>query len=881
MLFKTKLNLKIRYSLYIFILLFFALIIQKVYEYEDYRPATIIENSSSKIEPLELSQNDSAKVTFQAKHDHLSIIAIKFDNQKAINEYFQFSIKEKGQSLWYFSNKINVHQYQENKYFNFEFPEISKSKGKTYEIELTQLSNPYRNINLSSVPDNYISKYIYTKKYLLENQSEIFPYLINKISSFILHLNTSTFCFLITFPLIIYLFLKSKIGDSFYIYFKSSAKNKLKIDHHQKNVFIFLISVYLITFISNFIFLLKKQTESSEWLIYEILAFLLFFLTFYLIFFAKKISLKIYKISLLIGYLLIFLRLIYLVFISNYLGLNYLVFLPLTLIPSIIFSKKKHTLFPSIFLLELIVFISVLNYFSLEIDKFTLSTVLIIITFTLLFTYLQKYLIKILSKNNILNLIICLLLVTFIAIFSTNKTLEYHHTSFYIGPAYELSQAKSILSDVPSQYGYLSIHFVYQTLKHFGITFENFHILNQLLYIIYYLFCFLILYKIVKKPSLSLLLSVVAIFFQTQFSYFSSTLLPATGPLRFGIGLLIILIISYLPNKTSLILSTIISSFALFWSIETAIYVVPSFIFYLIVNSYINYPSLKEALKNIAKYFSLFLITSLIAFCLILYKEFQYHQTFPNFQNYIQYAKVYVDGFSSELISVFGNHYLPIIILISGLILCLHQIYYRQKKYLGILSFVSIYNVAIFSYYIHHSIQNYIVHLSLFFLIELCLIIKIISPYIKNKIIYILPSTLFLVLFFYISFLNIIYPSRLNYSTDIPIIQTNLYTKLQNKYDLNSKDILIISPYIDTILITQNHLKTQLPLNPSLETILLPNYQDKYLLPNLNKLQIGTTIVYSNDIPEVMNYLEKNLKLNKINTDTSDFFSLYTIIQSK
>jgi hypothetical protein len=60
-------------------------------------------------------------------------------------------------------------------------------------------------------------------------------------------------------------------------------------------------------------------------------------------------------------------------------------------------------------------------------------------------------------------------------------------------------------------------------------------------------------------------------------------------------------------------------------------------------------------------------------------------------------------------------------------------------------------------------------------------------------------------------------------------------------------------------------------------TILLPNYQQKYLLPNLSKLQIGTTIVYSNDSPELMAFLQKKLTLKNIATSSSDFFSLFTI----
>jgi hypothetical protein len=870
----------IKTCLILFFIIFTGFLYQKIYDYEDYSPTIIIENSSFKTQtPLDLFQNSSAQGTFTANHDHLGIIGMKFDTHWNVNNYYlQFSLKEKGQSVWLYTAKYKVDQFRRDKYFPFGFPEIPNSKGKTYEIEIKSLSghdNDY--LTLSPFSDNFITKYNFTKNYLLANKKDIPSYLLNKSLSYLNHLNPASWIFIFLAPLFLYIFLGTKLGNNFIKYFQFSTKDNLPLNKNNKNIFILLASIYTLILITTSVILLEKHTELSEWLIYIISSISIFFLIIYFNYLKKSISSNTYKLALILGYFLLISQIIYCVFFINILNYNYLILLSLSLIPALIQIKSGIKAFLTTFFIELTIIYSVTAYFSLDVGNFSKITIIILILLSIFISKIWQFLSKNIFQKNKLILFIIFILTILISFFCTQKPIEYHHYSFYVGPAYEINQGKSILSDVPSQYGYLSIHFVQQILKPFGITFNNFHYLNQLLFILFFILVFFIIYRITKNNLLVLIFSVIAIFFQTQFSLDSNALAPSTGPLRFGLSLLIILFLTYFPNNLGIFISTIVSAVSIFWSIETAIYIVPAYIFCLGIFSLKNSPKFRDSLKIFGKYLLIFFTTSLVIFGLIIAKEYQYHHTFPLIKNYLQFATAYSDGFGSELIPILGNYYLAIIIMNTGLILVFDEFKKNHSKYLFILSFIAIHNIAIFSYFVSRSNQNNIVNISMFFLIELCLILKIINKKIKLQIIYTLPISLFIVIFFYVSYLNITNPKRLHYSTQNTLTQLNLYQQLKNKYQLNPNNTIIINNNNDTPIITTYGIKTYLPLNPSLMTILLPNYQQKYLLPNLSKLQIGTTIVYSNDSPELMAFLQKKLTLKNIATSSSDFFSLFTI----
>ena len=170
------------------------------------------------------------------------------------------------------------------------------------------------------------------------------------------------------------------------------------------------------------------------------------------------------------------------------------------------------------------------------------------------------------------------------------KPIAYHHYSFYLGPAFDVIKGKSLLGDTPSQYGYLSIHFLATILERIGFSFKNFHLLNLFLFAGYYLLGSLVLLKLNKNKFLGLITAIIFITLQPLFSDYSRVLLPSTGPLRFGFGLLIIWGLVYLSNSAAFIFGSIFSAIALFWSAETAIYIIPA---WLMTCLFFKYPKRK------------------------------------------------------------------------------------------------------------------------------------------------------------------------------------------------------------------------------------------------------------------------------------------------
>ena len=101
-----------------------------------------------------------------------------------------------------------------------------------------------------------------------------------------------------------------------------------------------------------------------------------------------------------------------------------------------------------------------------------------------------------------------------------------HDYSYFLGPVWEIVSGKTIYTDVPSQYGFVSILLlsIFQTLHIFNIA--ALPVLVWVLYIVQYMGVFFIVHRISRSVTLAILcvFSVIAI------NYFSLFHLPATIP---------------------------------------------------------------------------------------------------------------------------------------------------------------------------------------------------------------------------------------------------------------------------------------------------------------------------------------------------------------
>jgi len=801
---------------------------------------------------------------FTATNNRLGIVEIKFNVfYETIPDTLIFRIKEKGEGDkdWYYQSEHNNIAHTQA-FFPFGFPVIANSQNKTYEIELESVfGNDERALSLSSQSPFFLTKYSFPLNYLKQNKKEIGSFVLAKGASFI--------ATLAAIPITNYLFI---ILVSFLI--PIIKKSHQANDAIRTTLLDFFNSLFLLgigILISLFFY---QNSEKLEWAIYKISAIGLVLFSFIFNRFIKnKISPIIFN-RLLNFYVISFASLVLLISLSENIMPRHLFFLLLAFIPLI----KSFTNLLQILLINSIGIFSVLAYFNIDFPGYSFSTLGLIIFITVILYFIFQLKFKFVRINFKLPIWAYLIIGLLLIFYLTQGPISYHHYSFYVGPVLDIIKGKSLLGDTPSQYGYLSIHFLAFIFNIIGISLAKFNLINILLFVFYYLLAGLILFKLIKNKFLAATSSLVFITLQTLFSYYSGSLYPSTGPLRFGLGLLIFWVILSFSQKTSLILGSIIASIALFWSVETAIYVVPA---WLVTSLILNF-------RPTLKLFFPLLISSIIGI-VILFKEYAVQHAFPRILDYFEFARIYQVGYGSILISPYGNYYLIILIMIFGIVLAIYLIINKVKnRLLPLLVFISIYNVAIFSYFISRSHENNIVNITGFYILQLVIILKIFinvfkisSEQLKKTIA--LPLILFLV-FYFIR----VSDQAANMDKSIskwftPEPQAPTLSKALVKYHLENRPVVLLSQTDDTRLLVESGIKNELPLNPAFMTYVLhSSWRVKYINPALAKLKTGTVVIVDKYISDsilqpVFADIQTVYHLEKIGTIDSDNLEIYQI----
>ncbi len=803
-----------------------------------------------------------------------------------------FKIREKDSQDWYYQSEHNNIIYSDI-FFPFGFPVIENSKNKTYEIEIESVNGTEQNaFALSSEDPYFLSKYDYPKNYLQQDKSKITAFIFGKISSFIA---SFTFISLINYLFILFFSFSFSIIQIF-----TKSKNRKRIIAETQKIFITFSNIIWLLIIgiiiTLFYFKNSGALEALEWSMYQTSAIGVVLVAFIFgYFFKNKISVGIFR-KLLNFYTVSFGSLVLLLLLTSSINIRHLLFLSLASIPLI----KYYYRFPG-FLTNLIAILAVLSYFNIDFPKFSPSRILIIIFITIILYFASQSRFKFIKTSLKIPTWILLLVSLPIIFYITQKPINYHHYSFYIGPVLDVIKDKSLLGETPSQYGYLSIHFLAFILKRIGISFANFNLVNILLFIFYFFLASLILFKLIKNKLYAFFTSLIIISLQTIFSYYYTILYPSTGPLRFGLGLIIIFILTYFSSSIGLFLSSIIASIALFWSIETAVYIIPAWLAACLIFSYSSTNSFKEFFKSSIRKLSFFGITTVIIFSLIILKEYSIQHAFPRISDYFEYAMAYKDSHGTLLIPAYGNFYPIVLIMILGVVAIAYILTNKIKtKLLPLFVFIAIHNIALFSYFVSRSHENNIVNITSFAILELIIIFKILTnvlniniPQLKRTIN--LPIFLFLVMF---SFR--LYDRRINL---YPYIQNSyqqnmadwfnpksvkpvLITALE-KHNLKNNPIVLLSLNQDTGLLVESNLKNELSLNPAeMAYVLKDTWRDKYINPNLEKLTIGTVIIVdanrSNSfLGPVFNDIQNIYDLKEIGIIFQENLIIYQIISIK
>ena len=188
---------------------------------------------------------------------------------------------------------------------------------------------------------------------------------------------------------------------------------------------------------------------------------------------------------------------------------------------------------------------------------------------------------------------------------------------------------------------------------------------------------------------------------------------------------------------------------------------------------------------------------------------------------------------------------------------------------------MSIFNVLVFSYFIGRSHENNIINISPMIFIEVGLIYRVLIDsfnisYKEMERYLMIPFIIFTFLFFVKSsyhFSDVCASIEVNAKSNINLLTKtkSLVEIIGDKYHLDMKHIVVLSERKDafpkdTQILTQANKINELPLNPSVMTTILPNWKQKYIELSIDRLTIGTVIIFDNDNDDNMNWIFNKIK---------------------
>ncbi|MBI2641195.1 hypothetical protein HYW87_01200, partial [Candidatus Roizmanbacteria bacterium] len=170
--------------------------------------------------------------------------------------------------------------------------------------------------------------------------------------------------------------------------------------------------------------------------------------------------------------------------------------------------------------------------------------------------------------------------------------------SYFYGPIWEITQGKTIFTEISSQYGFLSILFL-SVLHKVALPLSYLPILVWALFVIQYFLCF----HLIFKQSKSLAFGLLGLFCILTFNYFAVRVIPTdypqAGPLRWLPLILSLFMLSRAKHFTSHKLIFFIA-LASFWMIDVGIELLLAYAFSLYMLVMIKRESIKYMIKALS-----------------------------------------------------------------------------------------------------------------------------------------------------------------------------------------------------------------------------------------------------------------------------------------
>ncbi len=279
------------------------------------------------------------------------------------------------------------------------------------------------------------------------------------------------------------------------------------------------------------------------------------------------------------------------------------------------------------------------------------------------------------------------------------------HASYYVAPMISLESGYNLLSDQPSQYGFLNI------LIPFLLNIENplnsFHVFQSSLLVIVVLFSYLIFAKIMKIRNFSILLFIFSILLVlSDPMLIGPNAYPSCSVVRFFPVYLFILINTFLLNKkiqsnTFLILNATIIVFSLLWSAEAFYYTIFPLLFIFGTKILLDISNLKKIKVH------LYDIFKLVSFSFILFLSFiiiyKYNLQIEDIN--LELLFIHTIGYGKGYAVMPIDPLTPLLIIIVPIIFVIH-LAKNDRNIIIRYSFYSSIMLGLITYYVARAVPN-------------------------------------------------------------------------------------------------------------------------------------------------------------------------------
>lgn len=511
----------------------------------------------------------------------------------------------------------------------------------------------------------------------------------------------------------------------------------------------------------------------------------------------------------------------------------------------IFLQRKKIINYPQSALSKLVILFTLILIFlsfiggypmSGEFDPYPLRsniTLNLIINFLYLIGLCLTLLIINLFKANKIILTAFIISLLLLVTFDARFPMAGHDYEYFIGPAWEVANGKTVYTDVLSRYAFLPITFLGLLQK--TKIFDLFHLplIIWLLYTLSYFSVFLLL----KKVSRSALFAGLGLSSVLTLNYFSLSHLPSTipqvGPLRWFPLILILIILSAVKNMDSIFILFSISFLSLFM-IDVGVAMILAYFFSLGILVLLGQYRFLNLIKTALKFLVIFFITLLLinGFHLLLgYKFVDIFEILYSFKKHAVY------GLSLIPMQTKTHFWLVILIYFASIIYLVNHPFSVINR---LLLFSA--NLSLFAsvYFVGRSHPHNLFNISLFPLLNLFIFLAVVF---KKR----FTLTFYLIIFLIL----IVYPAYQRRFTLSEMILTKINSLKPGNIFKSGVDEIISEKYKDDLNLIKNNINSK-------EAIVL-SVDDSYLFMKIGKKNLlDANPIMGIDLPEDLDFAVKN-----------------------